>query len=547
MSRDNMAVSESNASIDRNVSVDSGAMAQTWDVADVSGMSETRKTFAFLVMALGMFVALLDIQIVASSVAEIQAGLAATSDEISKLQTWYLVAEVIIIPLAGWLSRIASTRWLFTASAAGFTAASAACAFAWNIDSMIVFRALQGFFGGAMIPTTFATGFVMFPREKQAKFTAILGLVGTCAPALGPTIGGFITTALGWRWLFFINLFPGLLIVALAPRLIKVDAPNLHLLKYFDLFGVLLLALALGCLQYVLDEGPHQNWFDDDAMCWLSALSLIAGITFVWRSLRYRDPIVDLRTFRSRNFALGCAMSMATGVGLYGMVFLSSLFLSLVRGWDSIQIGETVFLFGLAQLVAAPVISALSRKVEARNLLIFGYLCQASGTWILCRITSQWGFAELCLSQILRGVGAISCLIVSTTVALGDLTPAQLKNASGLFNLMRNLGGAIGLAILTTLLFNNRFELHYDQMTSLMTARHLDTQWSDVVLARLVQQSGPDFDRAHLQMSALLSRTIEREALVQSFADMFLLVGWCFFCSMLLALLVKRVEHAQET
>ena len=517
-----------------------GAAQRTWDVADVSGMSESKKTFAFLVMALGMFVALLDIQIVASSVAEIQAGLAATSDEISMVQTWYLVAEVIIIPLAGWLSRIVSTRWLFTASAAGFTAASAACAFAWNIDSMIAFRALQGFFGGAMIPTTFATGFVMFPREKQARFSAILGLVGTCAPALGPTIGGYITTALGWRWLFFVNLFPGLFIVALAPRLIKVDKPNLHLLKYFDLPGVLLLATALGCLQYVLDEGPRRSWFEDGTMLALSVLSMTASIAFVWRTLNYREPIVDLRAFRSRNFSLGCLMSMATGVGLYGMVYLSSLFLSLVRGWDSLRVGKTVFLFGLAQLVAAPIISALSRKVDARYLLIFGYLCQAAGTWMLCLVTSQWGFAELFVSQILRGVGAISCLIVSTTVALGNLQPEQLKSASGLFNLMRNLGGAIGLAVLTTLLFNNRFELHYDQMVSVLSERRLDTGWGDSILVRLALQ-GSDRDSAALQMSELLSRTVAREALVQSFSDMFLLVGCCFFCSMLLVLLIKKV------
>ncbi|HEY3699125.1 MAG TPA: DHA2 family efflux MFS transporter permease subunit [Spongiibacteraceae bacterium] len=514
---------------------------RTWDVADVSGMSEKQKTFAFLVMALGMFVALLDIQIVASSVAEVQAGLAATSDEISKVQTWYLVAEVIIIPLAGWLSRIVSTRWLFTASAAGFTAASAACAFAWNIDSMIVFRALQGFFGGAMIPTTFATGFVMFPKEKQARFTAILGLVGTCAPALGPTIGGYITTAFGWRWLFFINLFPGVFIVVLAARLIKIDKPNLHLLKYFDLPGVLMLATALGCLQYVLDEGPRRSWFEDGTMLALSILSITAGIAFIWRSLHYREPIVDLRAFQSRNFSLGCIMSMATGVGLYGMVYLSSLFLSLVRGWDSLLVGKTVFLFGLSQLFAAPVISALSRKVDARHLLIFGYLCQASGTWMLCGVTSQWGFAELLISQILRGVGAISCLIVSTTVALGNLKPEQLKSASGLFNLMRNLGGAIGLAVLTTLLFNNRFELHYDQMVSVLNERRFDTKWDDLILTQIAR--GSDRDTAFLQMRELLSRTVAREALVQSFADMFLLVGFCFFGSMLLVLLVKKIER----
>src|SRR5215470_13348021 len=249
--------------------------------APASETSEGARMLAFLVMAFGMFMALIDIQIVTSSLAEIQAGLAATSDEVSSVQTSYLVAEVIMIPLSGWLTRMFSTRWLFTMSAAGFTVASVACAFAWNLQSMVVFRAIQGFVGGAMIPTVFATGFVLFTGTSQARIPAILGLVATLAPTLGPSVGGYITDHLSWRWLFFINIAPGVAISLLVPRLVKVDKPNLGLIKQFDVVGVALLTLCLGGLQYVLEEGAKNNWFEDDALLVLSIASAIAFVLFV--------------------------------------------------------------------------------------------------------------------------------------------------------------------------------------------------------------------------------------------------------------------------
>jgi MFS transporter, DHA2 family, multidrug resistance protein len=509
------------------------------DIADASAMSDRRKTLAFLVMALGMFVALLDIQIVASSLAEIQAGLAATPEEVAKIQTWYLVAEVIMIPLSGSLSRILSTRWLFTLAAAGFTAASAGCAFAWNIDSMIAFRTLQGFLGGAMIPTAFATGFAMFPGEKQGRVAPILGIVATCAPALGPTIGGYITEALGWRWLFFINFVPGLFIVAMIPRLVRIDRPDPHLLKHFDALGAMLLAASLGCFQYVLDEGPRKGWFEDDSMLTLFIVSIASGVLFVWRSLSYREPIVDLRAFRLRNFSLGCVLSLVTGVGLYGMVYLTALFFGSVRGWDSMQVGRAVFVFGLSQLLSTPVVAILARKIDPRYVLTFGFSVYALSTWMLCSVTAQWGFDEVLLSQIVRGIASMTCIVTVTNVALGSLGPAQLKSASGLFNLMRNLGGAIGLAILNTQLFYNRFELHYDRLVSTLSAARLDS------LSRIVERltdAGADADVAVREAATLVAKLVSREALVQSFADAFLLVGACFFVSLLLVPWLKGTE-----
>src|ERR1700761_977507 len=221
----------------------------------IDSMSDRRKFILFALMAIGQFMALLDTQIVAASISDIQAGLAAAPDEASWVQTAYLMAEIVMIPLSGWLSRAFSTRWLFTASAAAFTVSSIACGFAWNIKMMIVARAIQGFVGGAMIPTAFATGFALFKGKKQAIIPATLGLLGSLAPTVGPTLGGWITDTLSWRWLFFSNITPGLVITLLMPRFPAVDQPDLSLLRRFDVLGLILLAISLGSLEYVLEEG----------------------------------------------------------------------------------------------------------------------------------------------------------------------------------------------------------------------------------------------------------------------------------------------------
>src|SRR6516165_2620427 len=208
----------------------------------------------FVVMCFGGFMALLDIQIVASSLQQIGGGLSAAQDEISWVQTAYLIAEIIVIPLSGWLTRVFSTRWLFTASAAGFTAASMLCGLAWDIQSMIVFRALQGLLGASMIPTVFTSSFYYFPGPRRVYSAAVVGGIASLAPTLGPVIGGWITDTLNWHWLFYVNLVPGLVITVLVAMLVRIDEPDLKLLKQADYPGIVLLAIGLSTLKYVLEE-----------------------------------------------------------------------------------------------------------------------------------------------------------------------------------------------------------------------------------------------------------------------------------------------------
>ena len=290
---------------------------------------------------------MLDIQIVASSLQDIGGGLSAAQDQISWVQTAYLIAEIIVIPLSGWLTRVFSTRWLFTASAIGFTATSMLCGLAWNIDSMILFRALQGLLGASMIPTVFTSSFHYFQGQKRVYAAAVIGTIASIAPTLGPVIGGYVTDALNWHWLFYINLLPGTLVAIFVALLVKIDEPDLKLLKEADYFGIVLMAVGLGTLEYFLEEGTRWNWFSDatiTACAWISGLSLLA---FIIRSLMVKNPVVDFRALGNRNFALGCFLSFTTGIGIFATIYLTPLFLGYVRGYSAWQTGIAIFSTGV--------------------------------------------------------------------------------------------------------------------------------------------------------------------------------------------------------
>ena len=342
-------------------------------------------------MCVGMFVALLDIQIVASSLQDIGGGLSAAQDEISWVQTAYLIAEIIMIPLSGWLTRVFSTRWLFAASAAGFTATSLFCGLAWNIESMIVFRALQGLLGASMIPTVFTSSFHYFQGPRRVYSAAVIGTIASVAPTLGPVIGGWITDTLDWRWLFYVNLAPGLAITVLVPFLVKIDEPDLSLLKGADYPGIALMAIALGTLEYVLEEGARWNWFDDATIRDCAAISSVAGVLFVIRSLTFPRPVVDLRALLNRNFALGCVLSFVTGVGIFSTIYLTPLFLGYVRGFSAWQTGTAIFSTGAASLIAVPVYILLARKFDTRWLMMAGLASFGLSMWSFSFITHDWG------------------------------------------------------------------------------------------------------------------------------------------------------------
>ncbi len=422
----------------------------------------------FVVMCVGMFMALLDIQIVASSLQDIGGGLSAAQDEISWVQTAYLIAEIIMIPLSGWLTRVFSTRWLFTLSAAGFTLASMLCGLAWDIDSMIVFRALQGLLGASMIPTVFTSSFYFFQGTRRVYSAAVIGTIASIAPTLGPVIGGWITDTLNWHWLFYINLVPGIAITVLVPLLVRIDEPDLKLLRGADYPGILLMAVGLGTLEYVLEEGTRWNWFDDSTIRLCAWIAGIALVLFVVRSLTYRNPVVDLRALADRNFALGCFLSFVTGIGIFTTIYLTPLFLGYVRGFSAWQTGVAIFSTGAASMLGVPVYIVLARRFDGRWLMMFGLASFGLAMWSYSFITHDWGGAELLLPQVLRGFPQVFAVAPSVMLGLGSLPPERLKYASGLFNMMRNLGGAVGIAASAAIL-NDRTNLHFQIIAAHLT------------------------------------------------------------------------------
>src|SRR3954451_13369098 len=292
------------------------AMMMTGAAAAAAERIPPRRLFAFLIMVFGMFMSILDIQIVSASLTDIQAGLSASSSEVSWVQTAYLIAEAIAIPLSVFLSRAFGTRLLFAISAAGFTLSSFLCGFASNIEEMILWRALQGFLGAGMIPTVFASAYTIFPRSKFHIVGPIIGLVATLAPTVGPTVGGYITDAMSWHWLFFINIVPGIGITVGVLALVDFDEPHLELLDRFDWWGLIFMAGFLGSLQYVLEEGPQYEWLQDTSVAACAVVCGISAIAFFYRVLTVEEPIVDVRAFTDRNFGIGCLISFCLGIGL---------------------------------------------------------------------------------------------------------------------------------------------------------------------------------------------------------------------------------------
>ncbi|MCB1400824.1 MAG: DHA2 family efflux MFS transporter permease subunit [Rhodobacteraceae bacterium] len=488
-----------------------------------------------MVMVFGMFMAILDIQIVSASLPDIQAGLGASRDEISWVQTSYLIAEVVMIPLSGFLARMMSTRILFTLSAAGFTLTSLMCALSGSINEMILWRGLQGFLGGGMIPSVFAAAYTIFPPSKRNVVSPIIGLIATLAPTVGPTIGGYLSHAMSWHWLFLVNVGPGIAVTVAALLLIDFDRPNWRLFDRFDWWGLLALASFLGGLEFVLEEGPSNDWFDDHLVAIMTAVMLAGAIATFWRAFTRDEPIVDFSAFANTNFAVGSVFSFVMGIGLYGLTYLYPLYLSSIRGYDSLMIGETVFVSGLAMFCTAPVAGMLASRIDLRMMLLIGFAGFALSTWMLTGMTAEWDFHELVWPQIIRGMSLMLCMVPINNLALGTMTPDKIKGASGLYNLMRNLGGAVGLAVINTLL-SNRGDLHYARLAEKLTwandeaLRQLDAMAANLAAHGLDARTGA---------LAQMAMRVQGQATVMAFIDVFLLICILFAGLGVTALLMK--------
>lgn len=490
----------------------------------------------FVAMCVGMFMAILDVQVVATSLPTIQDALNIHPDQMSWIQTAYLIAEVIAIPLTGFLTRLLSMRWLFVTAIAVFTVASIGCAFSGSFGTLVAWRVLQGFSGGTLIPAVFSAVFILFPVSRQGVATTIAGVLAVLAPTVGPIVGGWLTETYSWHWLFLINVVPGVLSAVCAARFLPRQSAHRSEFRHLDFLSLIMMAGALTALELALKEAPTRGWISG-LVLGLLAFSLASALGFCRRTLRAENPVVDLTNFSDRNFMVGCILSFVLGIGLFGSVYLMPVFLAFVRGHNALEIGTVMLVTGIAQLITAPFAVALEQRVGARILSAAGFGLFAFGLGMSAMQDPQTDYDGMFWPQIIRGVAIMFCLLPPTRLALGNLPEARIPDASGLFNLMRNLGGAIGLALIDTVIYT-RSPVHGEAMTASLQAGDVDTAKFvgiplEVFLAR---PKGPLSE----SMVAMVDPLVQNAAIVQAINEAWAMIAFLTLVALLCIPFAKK-------
>jgi DHA2 family multidrug resistance protein len=495
----------------------------------------------FATMCIGMFMAILDVQVVATSLPDIQGALEMAPDQMSWVQTAYLIAEVIAIPLTGLLMRSLSLRWLFVGALGLFTVASTGCAASGGFVSLISWRVLQGLAGGTLIPSVFAAVFLLFPPARQGLATMLAGVLAVLAPTIGPIVGGWITETFSWHWLFLINLAPGVLASIVAVWCLPRQAGRLELLRRLDLPSLACLAIGLASFELTLKQAPDHGW-NSPRIASLAALSVISLAIFARRSLRAPLPIVDLAHFSERNFAVGCLLSFILGIGLFGSVYLMPVFLAFVRGHDALEIGTIMLVTGVAQLLIAPLAVWLEQRVSAPWLSAGGFALFATGLALSTSQTPATDAEGMAIPQVIRGLAIMFCLLPPTRLALGGLPPHRIADASALFNLMRTLGGAIGIALIDTIIYGRSAGLADGIMMRLKDGDTDTAQFIGLTLELFAtRQPGPP----DAETLAFLHPLVEKAALTQAIDEAWLVMAVITLAALLIVPFARAIRPCQ--
>ena len=471
----------------------------------------------FAMMCVGMFMAILDVQVVATSLPAIQQALNIAQDQMSWIQTAYLIAEIIAIPLTGVLTRTLTMRWLFVSAVSVFTLASIACAASGSFPSLIFWRVVQGFSGGTLIPAVFSAVFLLFPFRLQTIATTIAGVAAVIAPTTGPVVGGWITETFSWHWLFLINVLPGIAAAIVATVSLPREQPDFDRARHLDALALVLMSCSLVAVEIAIKEAPQRSW-TSPLVDGLLILSLATGAAFVQRTLRSPWPLVELRTFRDRNFSVGCVVSFVLGIGLFGSVYLMPVFLAYVRGHGALEVGLIILVTGIVQFVTAPLAAALEQRYDERYLTAFGFLVLGIGLAMSCIQTGTTDYDQMFWPQVVRGFAVMFCILPPTRLALGHIAKADIPDASGLFNMMRNLGGAIGIALIDTVIYT-RAPIHARKLWDRLAAGDLDVMRTLGVTPDML---GPSLLVPKTQ--AVLAPLVDKVAFVEAINDAWALV-----------------------
>ncbi|OUL17472.1 DHA2 family efflux MFS transporter permease subunit [Nostoc sp. 106C] len=490
--------------------------------------------------ALGAILEVIDTSIVNVALTSMQASLGATVSEIGWVVSGYAIANVVMIPLSAWLGDYFGKKNYFIFSLIGFTIASVVCGLAINLPMLVVSRIAQGLFGGGLLAKAQAILFETFPPAEQGLAQAVFGVGVISGPAIGPTLGGYLTDGLGWRWIFFVNIPFGILAVAMCWMFLPKDKDNSQAQSQaVDWLGIGFLVLAIGCLQTFLEEGESDDWFSSSFITSLAITSVVGLALFIWQELRTPHPAVDLRVLHHRSLAAGSVLSAVVGMGLYGALFAVPIFAQSILQFTATQTGLLLAPGALASAIVMVMLGKLSTKIDARILIAIGGVGTAMVMFDLSKLTSQTGADDLFWPLVWRGAFTVLMFLPLSLATLGPLPKKDVSAGSGFYNLTRQLGGSVGIAILTTLL-DKREAFHRAILLANLSPYSPETNQRLDLLTGAMQSQGMDATTAQQQALAILSQTVDVQAAVLSFADIFRVVGVAFLCSLPLLLFLGK-------
>jgi DHA2 family multidrug resistance protein len=526
---------------------DSDRPGTTAAVPSVAPQTVSLKTWVAVIGAtLGAFMAVLNIQIVNASLADIQGGIGAGIDDGGWISTSYLIAEIIVIPLSGWLAQAFSVRIYLLTNAVLFLVFSAACALAQDLSQMIVLRAIQGFSGGVLIPMAFTLIITLLPKAKQPIGLALFAVSATFAPAIGPTIGGYLTENWGWQYIFYVNLAPGALMVGMLWFSLDAKPMKLSLLREGDWPGIITMAIGLSALQTVLEEGNKDDWFGSTFIVRLSIIAVVALSLFFWVELTSKKPLLNLRLLARRNFGFGVLANFLMGIALYGSVFILPQYLARIQGYNSEQIGMVLAWTGLPQLVLIPLVPRLMRRFDPRLVIGVGFALFAASNFMNIHMTPDFASDQLFWPNVVRAVGQALAFAPLSAVATAGIEAENAGSASALFNMMRNLGGAIGIAALQTLL-TKREQYHSNVLTQSVSLFEQATRTRIEQLTQYFMTHGV-IDHADASHRAIVAvgNIVQKQAYILAFSDTFYLLGVALIVALMAALLLKKPGHVES-
>lgn len=506
-------------------------------------MSPLRMWTAVIGSTLGAFMAVLNIQIVNASLADIQGAIGAGTDDGGWISTSYLIAEIVVIPLSAWLARVFSVRIYLLTNAILFLLFSVACAFAANLQQMIVLRAIQGFSGGVLIPMAFTIIITMLPKPKQPVGLALFALSATFAPAIGPTIGGYLTESWGWEYIFYVNLVPGVLMIGMLWASLDRAPMNLSLLAKGDWPGIITMAIGLAALQTVLEEGNKDDWFGSPFIVRLSVIAAVSLTLFLIIELRAAHPLLNLRLLVRRNFGFGIVANFLLGIALYGSVFILPIYLTRIQGYNSEQIGMVLAWTGIPQLLLIPLVPRLMKRFDARLLILVGFALFAASNFMNVYMTGDYASDQLFWPNIVRAIGQALAFTPLTAIATAGIEQENAGSASALFNMMRNLGGAVGIAALQTFL-TKREQFHSNILTNSVSVFEEATRDRVTRLTSYFMNHGVS-DQALATHKAIvaIASSLRKQANIMAFSDTFFLLGVALVVALLASLLLKKPGH----